>query len=125
MSIRLEDYNKKPESYTQHVNRNMVIEAMVVKTAREVFGESAKNPDKNVLVMMDEHGVSVNLSLAKGLSYSLDDDEFMVDDVMAYERAINNSLSKWAAFVSKYGIPRIGLEIKLVLNDNLYYEIML
>jgi len=123
MTINLKDYHKKPEKFNKNVNKVMKIDKMRERSAFDVFGDTAKDPDKLVLVMM-EGDVHVNLNMAKGIQLDEDTGEFEINDMTAYRRAMNNDQSKWRRFVKKYGVPEVGMKVNLMLNDNLYYEIL-
>ena len=123
MSINAKEYHKKPDKFNKNVNKVMKIEKMRERTAFDVYGDTAKDPDKAVLVMI-EGDVHVNLNMAKGIMLCEDEGEFLIEDMTAYRRAMNNDQSKWRRFVKKYGVPEIGMKVNLMLNDNLYYEIL-
>jgi len=122
--IDLQAYIDAPEKYLDTEAASLIIDAMEVKAAGIVYGDSAKKPDASVLVMSDAF-VSVNLNMPKGLKYSVEKDTFVVEDVIAYQRSTNSDLSNWNKFIAKNGIPKKGLEIEVVLNDNLFYDIIM
>jgi len=101
------------------------IDGIIVKQAREIFGDSARNPERQHLVIRcKETGAEVRLPLPTGLKY--DDGDYIVENRASYFRSIANPNSKFAAFLKRYGsAPRVGLDIDLYLNENGWWEIAL
>jgi len=123
MSINAKEYHKDPNKFNKNINKVMAIERMTQRTAAEVYGDSAKDPDKLVLIMLDKD-ISVNLNMAKGITLDEGMEEFIITDITAYRRTMNNDQSKWRRFIKKYGVPEIGMMVNLMLNDSLYYEVL-
>ena len=124
MTINATDYENNKEKYNESVNKKMKIEVMRQRSAGNVYGSSAHNPDKSVLCM-SEGDLCINLNMAMGCFYNESGDVFEIDDLDAYRRSMNNAQSRWRQFVERYGIPKVGTTIELRLNKDLFYDIVL
>jgi len=123
MTIKATDYHDDPDSFNKRTNKVMKIEKMRERTAFDVYGETAKDPDRLILILI-EGETHVNLNMAKGAYLNETTNEVMITDMVSYRRAMNNDQSKWRRFVKRYGVPKIGTKVNLMLNDNLYYEVL-
>jgi hypothetical protein len=91
--------------------------------AKEVFGEAARNPDRNLITITVESGVTVRIPAPKGLVFQ--NGEWYVDNEIAYLRSIQNPASKFAAYIRKYGFPNVGKKVGLRLNKRGFWEVAL
>jgi hypothetical protein len=91
--------------------------------AAEVFGKSAKVPDRKLINIITKSGVVVRIPAPKGLM--LVNGEWFVDNEIAYLRSIQNPASKFAAYIRKYGFPNVGKKVGLRLNKRGFWEVAL
>ncbi len=87
-----------------------------VKKAKEIFGDKAQDPEKDMVVVTCENGARTTLSLPAGLSWN--GSEFSIADEGDFKGALRFPQLKFRRFVEQYGfLPKIGLEVN-TYSDN-------
>jgi len=100
------------------------VEAVEIKTAGEVYGEKARNPDKVVVVVTTKKGARMALGLPKGTEYR--DGIFVIVDKIAAARSLKNQNSKMVQWIRKYGkAPHVGQKVKVTVNEAGFLDIVL
>ena len=86
------------------------------RLAGEIFGEKARNPERQHVELGLKSGITVSMSMPKGIIW--DGEHFDIEDVFAARRSLQNKLSKFAAFMRKYGkTPRVGMQVGTVADE--------
>jgi hypothetical protein len=100
------------------------VKAVGIVAARDVFGETARNPDKKMVVLELDSGVRVHLPLPQGLEWNGKD--WAITDKLKLARSLKNPASKFAAFLRAYGqLPRPGMKVKTTLNEQGFIRLVL
>jgi hypothetical protein len=106
------------------VEGEATIQRISITSARDIFGESARNPDKGMVVLELDSGVKVNLPLPQGLEWTGKD--WQITDRLKLARSLKNPSSKFAAFLRAYGsLPRPGMKVKTTLNERGFLRLVL
>lgn len=94
-----------------------------VKKAAEIFGDKAKQPDRDILEIQAENDANLTCSYPKGLEYT--GEQWIIKNRVQATRSIRNKLSKFGAFLRKYGqYPTIGIEVETDLDDDGFARIV-
>ncbi len=106
------------EAMNSSVDEESKISELEIKTAKELFGDKANNPDALMINIKCENGATTVVSLPKVLEYT--DGEFKrkegVTDVEFTRTFINKKL-KFRNFMKQYGsLPAVGLPVKTYLD---------
>lgn len=87
-----------------------------IRLASEIFGEKAQNPERQHIELWLKSKVTVSMSMPKGIIW--DEKHFEIEDAFAARRSLQNKLSKFAAFMRKYGkTPEVGMKIETVADE--------
>jgi hypothetical protein len=98
------------------------IAGIKVRTAKEVFGGAAKDPDRAVAVIWTENGARLVLTVPLGSRYQ--DGRWIVFDREAFERSVGHERSRFGAFLRRYKkFPRVGMVVKTSADGRGYWTI--
>jgi hypothetical protein len=93
------------------------ITTLEMMKASDVFGDKAKEPDREVCRITTEKGARETHSLPKGIEVVKG--EFLVTDKIAASRSLSSNNSWFGRFVRKYGkAPAIGQTVTVGVQGN-------
>lgn len=99
------------------------IASMEIKKSAEIFGNKAKRPDADMLVLKAENDADLTMGFPKGLNYS--NDRWNIVNRVQAVRSTRNKLSTFGAFLRKYKRwPTIGLEVETDLDADGFARIV-
>jgi hypothetical protein len=104
------------------VAENSKIVAVEIKKAAELFGDKAKQPDRDIVKLRTENGADLVFSKPKGLEYI--DGKWVVKNRVQAVRSVRNKLSKFGRFMEKYGCyPVVGTTVETSIDDSGFVKI--
>ena len=92
-----------------------------IRNAEDIFGPSAM--DNSEHIVMSDGITKLNLKMPVGISY--DGEEFIVEDERRAEKSFLMGKSAFWKFIKLYGYPRVGMTVKVQLNDKGYEKLVL
>lgn len=106
---------------TELIQRNIEeqdkITAIEVLKANEVFGDKAKEPDREVVRITTSKGARETHSLPKGLEVKGGD--FLVTDKISASRSLSSNNSWFGRYMRKYGTsPKVGQDVLVSVQGN-------
>ena len=105
------------ELIARNVEEQDKISAIELMKAEDVFGDKAKEPDREVCRITTTRGARETHSLPKGLEVVKG--EFLVTDKIAASRSLSSNNSWFGRFMRKYGsAPKVGQSVTVSVQGN-------
>lgn len=91
--------------------------------ASEIFKDKAKDPERDMLKLIADNDSTLTMSFPKGMAY--ENNKWRIINKIKAVRSTRNKLSKFGAFLRKYGkYPEIGVEVETDLDEDGFARIV-
>jgi adenine-specific DNA methylase len=103
------------------------ITAIAVKKAEEVYGDTAIEPKRELIVMhIDKSNIDLTISMPRGLKYDKKKAKYIITDKRTCIRSLSNANSMFGKFLRKYNAPpKSKMKIKVRLDKNGFVRLAL
>jgi len=104
------------------VERSKIV-SVEIKTAKEVYGDKAKEPERPVAKIKAENGADLTVGVPRGMTY--DGGCWKVENKLRVQRSVTHKMSGFGNFIRKYRHwPNVGVEVETGIDDSGFARII-